>query len=107
MIMAGQSTLKVLRNRSVSPLMQRVAARPALPLTEGVRMRWRPDFVCWRAGKVVIVEIAGMLNNPEYANNLRAKSKVWRSLALQGNFGYEIYAAATNGELGFRAIMKV
>ncbi|HTB81266.1 MAG TPA: hypothetical protein VK717_10315 [Opitutaceae bacterium] len=101
----GRAPIKILNNRAIMPLLQPLAERPALALAEGLRRRWRPDFIEMRAGRSVVIEIAGLTNDPEYAANLAAKERFWRLLAGRGDFDYEIYASTSDG--GFKRMSSV
>jgi hypothetical protein len=96
----GRTVLKVLSNRSIVPLLQRIPDRPALALAEGLRRRWRPDFIGLRAGRLVVIEIAGLRNDPNYMANLAEKENFWRALAKRGDFDHEVQEPTADG--GFK-----
>lgn len=96
----GRTVLKVLSNRSIMPLLQRLSDRPALALSEGLRRNWRPDFIGLRAGRIVVIEIAGLGNHPGYMANLAEKEIFWRALAKRGDFDHEIQEPTADG--GFK-----
>jgi hypothetical protein len=96
----GRTVLKILSNRSIMPLLQRLPDRPALALAEGFRRNWRPDFIGLRAGRIVVIEIAGLGNHPGYMANLAEKEIFWRALAKRGDFDHEIQEPTADG--GFK-----
>jgi hypothetical protein len=71
-----------------------------LALAEGLRRKWRPDFIGLRAGRIVVIEIAGLRNDPNYMANLAEKENFWRALAKRGDFDHEVQEPTADG--GFK-----
>lgn len=94
----GRAPIKILSNRSLMPLLRHLPDRIALVLAEGLHRRWRPDLIEVRSSRIVVIEIAGLTNDPDYAANLAAKENFWRALARQGDFDYEVYEPTPDGE---------
>jgi len=93
----GWGWVKILSNKSLLPWISSVPATVRSHLRKGLSYRWRPDFLCERSGELAVIEVAGMLGDAGYANNLREKLALWHPLARAGGFRHETYAPRGSG----------